>query len=218
MYYYSRIEKFVKEMADKEDKVDRKILDVGAGETPYLKYFKKAKYFSLDLRQNRQMNIDFIMDLNKGLEKIKDSSFDSILCIQTLEHLRYPYELLKEFRRILKPGGKLFLTTNFLFQIHMAPNDYFRFTKYGLMMLGKESGFMVKKIEEQGGIFHLLSYLISTLPLKIFFKKSKFLSAIYLVIFAIPIIILNLLAIFLDNFDKEKALTINYEVVYQKKR
>ena len=34
-----------------------------------------------------------------------------------------------------KPGGALVLSTPFLFEIHEAPRDYFRFTEHGLRFL-----------------------------------------------------------------------------------
>jgi SAM-dependent methyltransferase len=41
----------------------------------------------------------------------EDSSFDLVLCAETLEHVRDVQLLLSEARRVLKPGGTLALTT-----------------------------------------------------------------------------------------------------------
>jgi O-antigen biosynthesis protein len=40
-----------------------------------------------------------------------DSSFDLVLCAETLEHVRDLQLLLSEARRVLRPGGELALTT-----------------------------------------------------------------------------------------------------------
>jgi 2-polyprenyl-3-methyl-5-hydroxy-6-metoxy-1,4-benzoquinol methylase len=42
-----------------------------------------------------------------------DATFDSITCIEVVEHLelKLTREILKEFSRVLRPGGKLILTT-----------------------------------------------------------------------------------------------------------
>lgn len=40
----------------------------------------------------------------------KDNSFDVILCTETLEHLDEPVELVKEARRVLKPGGEFIVS------------------------------------------------------------------------------------------------------------
>lgn len=40
-----------------------------------------------------------------------DESFDLITCSEVLEHIRNPVRALREMRRMLKPGGKLLLST-----------------------------------------------------------------------------------------------------------
>ena len=41
----------------------------------------------------------------------KDNSFDMVYAIEVIEHLRSPYDFIKEIYRVLKPGGKIILTT-----------------------------------------------------------------------------------------------------------
>jgi len=65
-------------------------------------------------------------------------AFDLVLCAEVLEHMKSPGLALAEMRRVLKPGGKLLLTTPFAFPIHYAPTDYYRFTRFGLMHLLSE--------------------------------------------------------------------------------
>jgi len=48
-------------------------------------------------------------DLNQTLP-YPSGSFDFITCIEGLEHLENPFNAIREFNRILKPGGKLFLS------------------------------------------------------------------------------------------------------------
>jgi ubiquinone/menaquinone biosynthesis C-methylase UbiE len=48
-------------------------------------------------------------DLNQSL-LYPSGSFDFITCIEGLEHLENPFNAIREFNRILKPGGKLFLS------------------------------------------------------------------------------------------------------------
>jgi SAM-dependent methyltransferase len=211
-----RIEKFVIGASKEYNKKGIIILDIGAGNTPYKKYFDKAQYFTQDIKQNKNKTIDYVADLNKGLKEISDKTFDCIICTQVLEHLKRPVLVYKEFHRILKPKGRVYLTTNFIYQIHMPPNDYYRFTKYGLKYLGESNGLIVKHLKPQGGIFQVLSYILTTLPIKILLKKINIFYYLYLVLFSIPIVLVNLTAYLLDFFDKDKQLTINYEVIYEK--
>ena len=217
MNFYYQIEKFIIFVSKKYDKKGKKLLDIGAGNYPYKGYFRKVKYFTHDIKQNKNKTIDYIGDLDKGLPIIKDNTFDYLLCAQVLEHLKEPQKAFQEFRRILKTGGKLFLTTNFIYQIHMAPNDYYRFTKFGLKHLGQANGFIIEHLKPHGGIFSVLSSVLSTLPIRLFFKRNAFFYHLYLVLFAPLIILVNLSAYLLDFFDKDKELTINYEIIYQKK-
>ena len=42
---------------------------------------------------------------------LDDSSFDYLLFIETIEHLEKPFEIIGELSRVLKPNGKLFIST-----------------------------------------------------------------------------------------------------------
>ena len=48
-----------------------------------------------------------------AIEKLPfdDSSFDYLLFIETIEHLEKPFEIIGELSRVLKPNGKLILST-----------------------------------------------------------------------------------------------------------
>lgn len=216
-YHYYRIQKFVEHVSKSYNYKNKKILDIGAGDLPFKKYFSENSYFSQDIIQNKTNSINFIGDMNKGIPAIKKESFDYILCTQVLEHLYDPKESFKEFSRILKPKGYLFLTTHMVFDEHMEPNDYFRFTKYGLKTLGDMSGFNLSHISPHGGIFTVLAYLISFLPIKLFMKRNSVIYYVYLVLFFLPIVTINVLCYFLDFLDRKKTLTINYECIFKKK-
>lgn len=63
------------------------------------------------------------------------ASIGIIVCTEVLEHCIEPQRVIDEFYRVLQPGGKLILTTRFVFPLHDAPYDYYRFTRYGLAHL-----------------------------------------------------------------------------------
>ena len=215
-YHNYRVERFVEYVAQKYDVKGKKLIDIGAEKCPYRNYFHQIKYFSQDIKQNKKRNFDFIADVNEGIPKITDDSFDYILCTQVLEHLKEPKFVFKEFRRILKRGGKLFLTTHMCYDEHMVPFDFFRFTKFGLRYLGESNGFVLEYISPHGGIFQVIARIFNTLPIKLFFK-SGFLYYLYIILFTLPIFIFNLCCYFLDNLDREKSMTLNYECIYRKK-
>jgi SAM-dependent methyltransferase len=215
-YHYFRIQQFVDYICKKYDYEGKKILDIGAESQPYRSLFPEKSYYSQDIVQNATKNIDFVGDIVKGIPAIKTNDFDYILCTQVLEHIYDPRAAFEEFARVLKPGGRLFLTTHMVFDEHMEPYDYYRFTKYGLKSLGDEAGFSLEHIKPHGGVFTVLAYIISFLPIKIFSKRGSRLYYLYLIIFSLPILIMNIASYYLDFLDKEKSLTLNYECIYKK--
>ena len=81
-------------------RIKGRVLDLGAGRSPYKKFFKEAKeYIKLDSFDYE--DIDITADVTKKLP-IKDSSFDSVVCIQVLEHVNKPQKVVDEIHRTLK--------------------------------------------------------------------------------------------------------------------
>jgi SAM-dependent methyltransferase len=95
--------------------------------------------------------LDVLADLHSL--PFRDGVADAVLATQTLEHLRDPRRFLAEAARVLRPGGRLFLTAPQGFREHQAPHDYWRFTRYSLRMLAEEAGFAEVEVEVLGGYF-----------------------------------------------------------------
>lgn len=205
-----RLKHFVREVSGKYCSKGGKIIDVGAGTCQYKDYFKNLRYFSQDIQNNRQESIDYV----GGFEILPSNYFDYVLCTQVLEHLKDPNSVFKHFHRILKKKGKVFLTAPMTFEEHSIPNDYFRFTRYGLRYLAEQNGFRVIKIIPQGGRFLVLAKELQILWPRLI-KKKEFIWLYYL-IFSLPLFFLNLVLFLLDFLDKDKSLTINYECIFSK--
>lgn len=133
---------------------DAKTLDIGCGNDQYGKYFPNRT--TIDIEKRDGINVDIIGDAH-DLHMIEDGSYDVVLCTEVLEHLHTPAKAIGEFRRILKPGGKLILTTRFIYPLHDVPGDYYRYTKYGLQHLLQE--FDVETIEEEANTVETLAVL-----------------------------------------------------------
>ena len=97
-------------------------LDLGCGNAPYKHLFSDRIGFD----NKSGEGVDVVGDAHKL--PFKNEEFDTVLCSEVLEHLHSPEIALAEMKRVLKSGGILILTTRFIYPIHDAPNDYWRFT------------------------------------------------------------------------------------------
>jgi SAM-dependent methyltransferase len=216
-YHAYRIDKFIRKAAAEVDLVGRVVIDIGAGAGGYSKYFTSCTYLLQDIQQNDLGTINIICDIVDGAQVISSESADAIITTQVLEHIRDPHKAFHEFARILKPGGKIFLTTHMAFEEHMKPHDYFRFTRYGLAYLAEQAGLQMTHYQSHGGVFQLLNYLIGTLPIRLFFSKREGVLYYTYVAVATPLLILSgAVAEMLDSIDREREITINMECEFSK--
>ncbi len=133
-------------------------LDIGAQNGPYASHFPRR--VALDIQ--RGIGVQVIGDAQAL--GIRDASFDVVLCTEVLEHLPEPQRAIDEMYRVLVPGGQLLLTTRFLFPIHDAPHDYFRFTKYGLRHLLRR--FDITELQEETDAVGTLAVLLQRLGMQ----------------------------------------------------
>ncbi len=50
------------------------------------------------------------LDLRDPLP-FREGSLDALFCIEAIEHMENPYHFMRELARVLKPGGRLYLST-----------------------------------------------------------------------------------------------------------
>jgi len=111
---------------------ERLTLDIGCGASPYRNLFPNR--VAIDIRP--QDGVDVCADAH--MLPFRDNSFEIVLCTEVLEHVHNPQILVDEAYRVLKRGGRCILSTRFCYPIHDAPNDLYRFTRYGLEYLFKK--------------------------------------------------------------------------------
>lgn len=64
-----------------------------------------------------------------------DASFDAVLSLNVLEHVKDPFQAAREIMRVLKPGGEVFVVAPFLQPLHGYPHHYYNMTAQGLLNL-----------------------------------------------------------------------------------
>lgn len=94
----------------------KRVLELGCGEGYGMEMLAPhtAHYRSVDKKKPINKlpgNASFQQCNLPTLTGIADNSYDTVICFQVIEHIKEDSALLHEIRRVLKPGGRLFLTT-----------------------------------------------------------------------------------------------------------
>ena len=187
------------------------VLDAGAGEGRYARYFKHARYCGIDLGigdpQWNYRELDAIADL--AHLPLRSESMSACLNIVTLEHVREPKLVIRELHRVLKPGGHLLLIVPHEWEVHQSPHDYFRYTRHGVQFLLEDAGFRDYTIEPVGGYFRLMSRRLMN-GLRFFTGGVRWLLFVPALVLIAPA---ALLLPFLDPLDSERNFTLGYVCV-----
>ena len=128
------------ELAGYLPRLEGLVLNAGAGRRLLSLPSGRLLSFDYDLGAN----VDFLADCH--CVPLKDGCVDAVLSVAVLEHVRRPWVVVKEFFRVLRPGGRLFICVPFLQPEHAAPADYYRFTRYGAVEVVESAGFMVQNV------------------------------------------------------------------------
>ena len=140
------------------------MLDAGAGRLAFrdvLAPFAKH-YVSADLADARSQ-LDVVCDL--GEPPFRTGAFDTVFCIQVLEHTPQPRRVLQGLRRCSRTTARSWSRVPHIAYLHGEPHDYFRYTKYGLTSMLESTGFEVLAMQPIGGLLGFVATLGSDVAL-----------------------------------------------------
>lgn len=203
------------------------ILDAGAGELQFKKFCSHLKYIAQDFGQYHgdgniglqtgtwdNSKLDIVSDILSI--PLDDHSVDAIMCTEVLEHVPDPLGAIKEFTRLLKPGGYLLITAPFASLTHFAPYHFASgLSKYFYEKHLPDNGFEITDLQLNGNFFEYIAQenrRIKTIAAKYANKKLN--------IFQKIIIHLNLLILQgLSKKDKGSSELLCYGIhVFARKK
>lgn len=124
---------------------DGRLLDYGCAERPYRRFFdQRVGFVGADLPGNPDADIEIAPD---GTVPVPDGSYDAVLSTQVIEHVADPAIYLSECCRVLRPGGRMLLSTHGMMVYHPDPVDFWRWTGAGLRRQIEDAGLRVMHAE-----------------------------------------------------------------------
>ncbi|MGI8549376.1 MAG: class I SAM-dependent methyltransferase [Dehalococcoidia bacterium] len=176
------------------------VLDYGCADMPYRPFFRPdIAYVGADLPGNQAAQIEIKAD---GTLPVEDQSFEGVLSTQVLEHVRDPGRYLSECFRVVRPGGRLLLSTHGIFAYHPDPADLWRWTCEGLRIEVEAAGFEVRRFE---GIIGLASTGLQLLQDSVSYRlRPRWVPWLALV--------MQPIVAFADRFETTESLRYNAQV------
>jgi SAM-dependent methyltransferase len=214
LHFECEIEDAVESFARQLPK-DARVLDAGAGEGQYAHYFSRQRYCAIDLAVGDAAwdysRLSAVADLTAL--PFANGTFAAAVHLVTIEHLREPACALAEIARTLAPGGRLLVAAPLEWEVHQAPHDYFRYTRYGLAYLLEKAGLEVVELRASGGYFRLLARRLLN-GLQFFSGGLRWLGFLPAAILVVPP---ALILPFLDFLDGDRNFTVGYVCVARKR-
>lgn len=184
-----------------------RVLDIGCGQMPYRRHVSCDEYVGIDSFSGTRPNLAAEADKLP----FKDGSFDCVICTEVLEHLAVPSDCIAEVKRVLKDGGRVYITVPQSWPLHYAPYDYLRFTEYGLVRIMAANGFKVVNIKRIGGAFTQIGQEIIESTWTLMVRSLSFIGPVWaeristglLIPLSVSIYLFGLIA---DRIEKRYAL------------
>lgn len=194
-------------------------MDVGAGAGPYRELFNHCHYRTHDFGQEpstigRYTALDYVSDITAI--PVDDQSFDVVLCTEVLEHVPEPGAAVREFARILCPGGSLLISAPLGSVLHQEPFHFYGgFTPHWYSKVLSEAGFESVTVESNMGFFSLFAQEARRFSALLRPRRSArsplWVTLLWLV--SIPVTRpLPHIAGHLDALDLERIATVGYHV------
>jgi SAM-dependent methyltransferase len=101
------------------------------------KRFKRVEFVGVDIADgpNVDARLDICCDSRTLVSTLGEDPFDLVICCHVLEHTRNPNRAARNIERATRPGGHVYVATPWSQAFHATPDDYWRFSVRGLVLL-----------------------------------------------------------------------------------
>ena len=120
------IEKFFPNLKNVSDVLEVGSFNVNGNCKSFIKR-QGISYLGCDIKEGP--DVDLVCDMTKAKEvrsKFKESSFDLIICMNVLEHVFKPIDVLDNMKSLLKGRGYLLVVVPLVWDLHNYPADFYR--------------------------------------------------------------------------------------------
>jgi len=172
------------------------VLDLGCGRKPYESLFVNAKsYTGVDVEasghNHKNSKVDYYYD-GKTLP-FPDNHFDAVVSFEVFEHVFNIDDVFVEIRRVLKPGGQLFITLPFALYEHEMPFDFARYTSCGIKHVFEKNKFEVLEISKTTTYFMAVCQLFIAYLAQGVLPKNAVVSRFFQLVLIFPLNIISIL-------------------------
>jgi len=210
------------------------LLDVGVGERPYGALFAPhvRRYVGLEYPaacENLSPGIsgEHLGHLRGAVDVWGDAhglpfrpgSFDTVLCLELLEHVPDPDRCVAQIARVLRPGGRLLATVPFIAPLHAMPYDFSRLTAPGIRALLARHGLELVSLAPRGNTASatgalLAQYLLRCAGRGAEARDGSVALSRWRAPFVLPLIgLVQLLFLGLERCTRDAAACLGYTVI-----
>lgn len=182
-------------------------IDINGSLRPFVESLCPASYIGIDLTMG--LGVDVICDAYDMLERFGDETFDILISTELLEHVLDWRRVISNFKRILKPGGIMIITTRSLgFRYHGYPFDFWRYEVSDMQAIF--SDFIIEKLEKD---YRSHGVHVKAIRHRVFFENDLSHHSLYSMVKRKHLIGLTKVDLFLFNIRYSTKDTTSSKVV-----
>ena len=105
------------------------VLEIGSkivSVSEFRKNYTTVEYVGVDLEEGD--GVDVVCDLTKDNHPLPKNYFDLVICCSVLEHTPTPWLMANILSDLVRPGGKLYINSPWVWKYHKYPDDYYRYS------------------------------------------------------------------------------------------